>query len=203
MFMSKRIRRLTREDWAKAALSAIARGGVAAVAVEPIAAKLGATKGSFYWHFESRDALIEAALELWEQLRTDAVIEFLEQEPDPARRLRTLIDAAYERGPSDKVEIALLSNPNNRVSIRTMRRVVERRVAYVANQLEALGWTADEARDRALLIGYLYVGRIQMAHLFPKIGEPEARRRRELIFNTLVAGGVLPPTVGDEQEVDA
>jgi Bacterial regulatory proteins, tetR family len=43
------------DGWGKggfgaAALAAIAKGGLAAVAVEPLAARLGATKGSFYWH---------------------------------------------------------------------------------------------------------------------------------------------------------
>jgi AcrR family transcriptional regulator len=115
--------RLTPDDWAKAALEALARGGIDAVAVEPLAAELGATKGSFYWHFKNRDALVEAALRLWERRRTDAVIEFLDRVPDPAQRLRTLIEVAYEQGPGDRVEIALLSNPGNRVAVRTMRRV--------------------------------------------------------------------------------
>ena len=30
------------------------------MAVEPLAKRLGATKGSFYWHFDNRDALIAA-----------------------------------------------------------------------------------------------------------------------------------------------
>ena len=37
---------LTREEWIGAALAAVERGGVAAVAVEPIARSLGVTKGS-------------------------------------------------------------------------------------------------------------------------------------------------------------
>jgi AcrR family transcriptional regulator len=41
-------RPLSPDDWARAALAAIARGGVGAVAVETVAAELGATKGSFY-----------------------------------------------------------------------------------------------------------------------------------------------------------
>ena len=199
--MSKRSR-LTREDWSRAALDAIARGGIDAVAVEPIAAELGATKGSFYWHFENRSALVAAALELWER-STDAVIEYLEQEPDPARRLRMLVDGAYDHGPSDPVELALLSNPGDRTALRAVRRVAERRVKYMADHLEALGWDADEARDRAMLMAYLYSGRIQMSHIFPKISGAEVRRRQKLIFNTLVAGGVLPPTVEDAQEVEA
>ena len=55
--------RLSAEDWAQAALDLIAEQGVGAVAVEPLARRLGVTKGSFYWHFPSRDALLQAALE--------------------------------------------------------------------------------------------------------------------------------------------
>src|SRR5687768_10572564 len=116
MLMRKRSRRLGPEDWAGAALEALARGGIEAIAVEPIAQHLGTTKGSFYWHFKNRDALVEAALELWEQRHTDAVIEYLEQEADPAKRLRALVDAAYEKGAVDRVEVALLANPNHRVA---------------------------------------------------------------------------------------
>ena len=39
--------RLSAEDWAQAALDMIAEQGVAAVAVEPLARRLGVTKGSF------------------------------------------------------------------------------------------------------------------------------------------------------------
>jgi len=59
--------RLSADDWARAALELIAEQGVAAVAVEPLARRLGVTKGSFYWHFRSRDALLQAAIERWEQ----------------------------------------------------------------------------------------------------------------------------------------
>src|SRR5215467_8675078 len=113
-FVRKTGRRpLSPDDWARAALAAIARGGVAAVAVETIAGELGATKGSFYWHFKNRDALIQAALDRWEHVRTAAVIEELEQEPDPARRMKKLLAAAFELAPADRAEIALLANPDH------------------------------------------------------------------------------------------
>src|SRR5215469_9908618 len=66
-------RRLTRDDWITAALASIADGGLAAVGVEPLAARLGATKGSFYWHFKNRDALLEAAIGRWEKETTTDV----------------------------------------------------------------------------------------------------------------------------------
>src|SRR5260370_42408995 len=115
MVMRKpRERRLSPDDWARAALGAIARGGVGAVAVETVAAELGATKGSFYWHFKNRDALIQAALDRWEQRSTEAVIEELEREPDPAKRLQKILKTGFEVAPADPPEIALLANPDER-----------------------------------------------------------------------------------------
>ncbi|HXD37565.1 MAG TPA: helix-turn-helix domain-containing protein, partial [Rhodanobacter sp.] len=59
--------RLSAEDWELAALQLIAEQGVGALAVEALARRLGVTKGSFYWHFRTREALLQAALERWEQ----------------------------------------------------------------------------------------------------------------------------------------
>ena len=84
-----RQRRLTREDWITAALGAIADGGLAAVGVEPLAARLGTTKGSFYWHFENRDALLEAAIGRWEkETTTDVIAEITASHDAPASQFQ-------------------------------------------------------------------------------------------------------------------
>ena len=177
-------------DWARAALDAIARGGIAAVAVESVAADLGATKGSFYWHFKNRDALVGAALDLWEQSRTESVIEALDHEPDPAARLRKLLEAAFERSPSDRAEIALLADPGHPAATAAVRRVAQRRITYIAEQLEKLGWDHGEARDRAVVLYYIYVGYLQMVHVASDVADDDARQRRvDLILGTLVADG--------------
>jgi AcrR family transcriptional regulator len=186
--------RLTPDDWAQAALDAIARGGIDAVTVETIAGELGATKGSFYWHFRNRDALIQAALDRWEERRTDAVIEVLDREPSPAQRLRTLMEAAFERGPTDRAEIALLANPSHPAALRTIRRVTQRRITYISKQLEDLGWDSQDALDRAALIAYIYVGHIQMAHVVPRLITGEARQRQVAVaFDTLVSADTSLP----------
>ncbi len=185
---------LTPGDWASAALAAIARGGIAAVAVEGVAADLGATKGSFYWHFKNRDALIQAALDLWEQSRTESVIEELDQEPDPAERLRKLLEAAFERSPADRAEIALLANPEHPAAVAAVRRVADRRIDYIARQLEKLGWEQGEARDRSAVLYYIYAGYLQMAHVAPDVTGDGARERHvRLILATLVAGPSTSP----------
>jgi AcrR family transcriptional regulator len=187
-------RPLSPDDWARAALAAIARGGVGAVAVETVAAELGATKGSFYWHFKNRDALIQAALDRWEHEGTDAVIEELEREPDPATRLKKLLAAAFELGPTDRAEIALLAHPDHPAALRAVRRVTERRITYISQQLEALEWDPGEALDRAMLMYYVYAGYLQMTHVAPDMIGGDARRRHvELVFDALAAGE-LPAT---------
>jgi AcrR family transcriptional regulator len=187
-------RPLSPDDWARAALAALARGGVGAVAVETVAAELGATKGSFYWHFKNRDALIQAALDRWEHEGTDAVIEELEREPDPATRLKKLLAAAFELGPTDRAEIALLAHPDHPAALRAVRRVTERRIIYISQQLEALGWDPGEALDRAMLMYYVYAGYLQMTHVAPDMIGGDARRRHvELVFDALAAGE-LPAT---------
>jgi AcrR family transcriptional regulator len=180
---------LTPGDWARAALAAIAQGGIAAVAVESVAADLGATKGSFYWHFKNRDALIQAALDMWQQSRTESVIEELNHEPDPAERLRKLLEAAFERVPADRAEIALLANPGHPAATAAVRRVAQRRITYIAEQLENLGWDQGEAQDRAVVMYYTYVGYLQMAHVAPDVvGDDTRQRHVHLILGTLVAG---------------
>src|SRR5262249_19065938 len=104
-------RRLTRHDWIPAALGAIADGGLAAVAVEPLAGRLGATKGSFYWHFENRDALLEAAIRRWEkETTTDVVAEITAAHDAPASQFRRLVVGVIERAEQDRVGPALLAS---------------------------------------------------------------------------------------------
>ncbi|MGW4940697.1 TetR/AcrR family transcriptional regulator [Actinoplanes sp. NPDC004185] len=174
--------RLTADDWTSAALEAMAGGGLAAVAVEPLAARLGATKGSFYWHFANRDALIEAAVLRWERDHTEAVIGLVDAEPDPLDRLRLLIGLVLNstvRPEDGSIELAMLATAGHPHVAPVLARVTERRVAYTAGLFAALGWPAAEARRRGLLAVTAYLGYAQMAHVASgSLPREEADRRR-------------------------
>ena len=71
---------------------ALAEGGIDAVRVEPLAKALGITKGSFYWHFADRRALIDAMLSQWSEGRIVAIREQTARAQRPCPRLRKLID---------------------------------------------------------------------------------------------------------------
>ncbi|MEL7154352.1 MAG: helix-turn-helix domain-containing protein, partial [Pseudomonadota bacterium] len=51
-----------RDTWLEAALQVLLEAGVDAISVASLARQLGVTRGAFYWHFETRDALLSALL---------------------------------------------------------------------------------------------------------------------------------------------
>ncbi|MEU7583390.1 TetR/AcrR family transcriptional regulator [Streptomyces sp. NPDC041068] len=159
--------RLGAQDWADAALTAMREGGLAAVAVEPLAARLKTTKGSFYWHFANRDALVEAALARWAETETEGMITAVEAEPGAERKLRLLLTEAVRSASFDPLEVSLLATADDPRVAPVLRRVTERRVAYVASLFEELGFAPAEAHRRGLLSYSAYLGHTQLAHAVP------------------------------------
>lgn len=159
---------LSPEAWVKAAQALIVREGVSAVAVEPLAQTLGVTKGSFYWHFDSRDALVRAALEAWEQDQSADVVSRYGGIADPRRRLRVLLFAAFEDIENGLFFAALaVSSEDPRVA-PFLRRATERRLAFGAEAFLALGFPEAEARQRALLAYAAYAGYFQLLRATPR-----------------------------------
>lgn len=152
--------RLTAQDWVQAALPAIADRGVDGVSVERLARTLGATKGSFYWHFANREALVEAALLAWETGETVEVAELLAPLLEPAARLRVLMGAALGDRPGARIEAALLAS----VGVPEVRAVLDRatraRTGYLRHLFEELG--VDSPGQRATTAFALYLGLLHL-----------------------------------------
>lgn len=188
--------RLSPDDWARAALEAIADGGVRAVAVERLAATLGASKGSFYWHFPTRRAVVEAALQLWEQEHTDAVIAMMADEPDPAARLRRLMGTILGAASADRVELPLLANADDPVVREVVGRVTRRRIDWVAAVYDQLGFEPDVSRRRAVVAYATYVGHLQLVRATDQVVAtgPGSRAHVDTILDVLLAP--TPPSDG-------
>ncbi len=154
-------RLLSREDWTDAALGALAAGGVGAVSVDRLARGLGATRGSFYWHFADRRALIEAALERWEQEATRKLIPPLRAIGDPVERLRVLFAEVYETAP-EALDVALAVAAEDPLVTPVIARVTRLRLAFLEEIFADLGLDDAEAADRAWLAYGFYVGHHQL-----------------------------------------
>lgn len=141
---------LTPFDWTIAGIAALAEGGVDAVRVERLAKGLGASKGSFYWHFADRPALLQSMLALWEREGTADIIAEVADLADPAERLRRVTAAALEARTHGvdvaHAEAALRSwaAQDADVAVR-FGRVEQARTAYLAGELAALGYDRTSA----------------------------------------------------------
>lgn len=182
--------RLRAEDWTAAALQALAEGGLPAVAVEPIAARLGVSKGSFYWHFANRDALLTAALASWERSETEDVIAYAETLPPGVPRLRLLLTGAigvqYASSTGARVELALQPTASHPLVAPVLARVAARRLEYLAAQFVELGCAPDEARRRGLLTYTVYLGHAQLRHATPTIAPDDVTSYVDTVLAALV-----------------
>jgi AcrR family transcriptional regulator len=184
--------RLSREAWAAAGLRALTDGGVAAVAVEPLAASLGTTKGSFYWHFSDREELVRAALERWELEQTSAVIDRLGTVEEPRERLRSLLTLVLTHGGGPDPVAQLFRDLAHPEVAAALRRVTARRIDFVASELHRTGMPGAEARRRAAVAVAAYVGWWQLHAVVPEdapVG-PEGRSHAEVLW--LVCEAALP-----------
>ncbi|MGW6448089.1 TetR/AcrR family transcriptional regulator [Lentzea sp. NPDC055074] len=164
--------RRNRDDWTEIALRALAEGGLHAVAVEPLAARAGATKGSVYHHFPTRDALLQATVERWEREHTEKVIELVESEQTPEDKLRTLFAMVLDTTRKGSVEMALQAAAQNEVIAPVLQRVTEKRIGYLTELFGQLGFGEAQARKRALIAFSLYLGQAQMWITLPGLVEP-------------------------------
>ncbi len=169
MEMVKRGTDLTRDDWVDAALRALEAGGLAAVSVEPLAKALGATKGSFYWHFRDRADLVDAVVELWERRYVTEAIAGLSTIADPRARLERLFRVAATPG-TGRIDVALTEASKTNAGIaEVVRRVQERRVEFLAGIYEQLGLAPEAARQLAVLALLAQVGMAVVAETAPDL----------------------------------
>jgi AcrR family transcriptional regulator len=168
--------RTPRHEWVAAGLNALARGGPEAVRVEPLARELGATKGSFYWHFADRPALLEALLDDWERMVVDDVIAQIDASGgDPRDRLRRLFALAGSRRDVLPVELAIRDWARRDKDVaRRLKRLDNRRLDYMRTLFAAFADDDADAEVRCVLAFALFVGHPLIA------GDHPGRTRREV-----------------------
>jgi AcrR family transcriptional regulator len=155
--------RTPRGAWVDAARQALAAGGPDAVRIEALAARLGVSKGGFYWHFANRQALLQELLDSWEKTVVEDVIANVEGGPaDPKAKLQQLFELASELASSPDglaVELALRdwSRRDSDVAER-VRRVDNRRMGYMRSLFGQFCMDENDVEARCMLAFSLFVG---------------------------------------------
>ena len=166
---------LGKEDWIFSGFRALAKGGHAAIRVEALARELGATKGSFYWHFKDQAALKGAMLEAWKSQATDEIIGALTEIVGPRERLEALALAASappaESFGGSEAETAIREWGRYDPAVKqVVDSVDDRRLEFTTKLFSQLGLT--QARTRASLFYAAYVGLLHRGALpHPVTGE--------------------------------
>lgn len=168
--------RLTADDWIGAALAAMGRGGVRAVSVEALAAELGASKGSFYWFFSNREALVIAALERWQESTTRQLASGLDAMPDAETRLRGLVRITFADSPWRGIEVALQADLDIPLVRQILAQVDQRRLTILQELHTTAGRDTVDSR-RAALSGYAtWLGFLQLQRTDPDLVLNDAER---------------------------
>ncbi|MFN7399697.1 MAG: helix-turn-helix domain-containing protein, partial [Sandaracinobacter sp.] len=96
------------KDWIAAAREMLIEGGVAAVQINPLAVRLGVTRGGFYWRFRNRQDLLDQLLLDWESSNARNFLDRLAKPGTPRERSERLIDLWMEERDFDpRLEAAI------------------------------------------------------------------------------------------------
>lgn len=173
--------RLTREDWIDGAIAFLANNNVDAIRLDALADQLGVTKGSFYWHFKSRDELLSAIIQTWRERMVNHIIEWLKTASgSPANQLKKLFRLAISPGldvPGGPLELALRDWARRDPEVNAaVRRVDADRLGILESLYQQLGLKGEQAKAYALMHITYAAGARSM--LFTADPEEIERRRR-------------------------
>jgi AcrR family transcriptional regulator len=163
------------DDWVRAGLQCLKERGIDAVRVEPLAKALGVTKGSFYWHFADRPALLAALLAAWQAIGTDAIAQQVNAKGGgPDIRLRNLMLITAES--DGRLDMAIRAwAATDLAAADALTRVDRRRMDFVRDLLCELGVPVQVATSRARLLYCALIGEFTLR------GEMSADDRRAAV----------------------
>lgn len=168
---------LTREDWISGAWDMLGERGMDGVRVEPLARRLGVTKGSFYWHFKDRGELLEALLSRWFSIWDEQMSADMKIAEDPADRIWALFESVIGRVTRGQtVALRMLSHTDAGLA----RRIEERdnqRLSFLMAQLRQIGFSAEEARVRGQVYQAIMTGEYLRSGGLPR--DERVRRARD------------------------
>lgn len=164
----------TREDWLDLALETLIADGVEGVRILALGQKLGVSRSSFYWYFESRQDLLDQLLEYWRNKNTRFIIERARR---PAPSVTQAVLNVFECWVD-----ANLFNPRLDFAIRAwarsstnVREIIDaadnERVTAIGDMFARHGYDEQDSFVRARVLYFMQIGYYSL-----EIVEPMASR---------------------------
>src|SRR5262245_23041898 len=142
--------RLGLDDWIRAGFAILAEEGVKALKIDRLCARLGVTKGSFYWHFDGMPGYRAALVSAWGDLRDEDRGTFddmgkLEPRERLSRMMASLVSPRHWT-----LERAMREWARTDEAVAASVRAADRRVVHaVRRAFLDYGFDEDEADMRA------------------------------------------------------
>ncbi len=155
------------ERWVETAIDVLAREGVSGLRVEVLAKRCGVTKGSFYWHFKDRQALLDAVLERWKAGRIIDIEKTTAVTPGNEREQLHYAIEVYGASRNRKgmsIELAVRDWARHDVRAAAVVESVDLyRLECTRKLFVAAGMSDAEAKSRSLLL-YACVFGLSLMH---------------------------------------
>ncbi|MGI9366839.1 MAG: TetR/AcrR family transcriptional regulator [Rhizobiaceae bacterium] len=150
-------RKLSREDWVRGALDLLEENGISGVKITVIAKRLGATSGSFYWHFGNLRDLHDSILDYWERTLTDDIIALAKSQIiAPEERIHDLMERVIENDAALHDHALSVWARSDPVVRGIFNRTIQKRFENASWMFEQAGFSKAQASVRGrLMVAYL------------------------------------------------
>ncbi|MGB0629988.1 MAG: TetR/AcrR family transcriptional regulator [Alphaproteobacteria bacterium] len=177
---------LTREDWIAGAWEMLGESGLDGVRVEPLAKRLGVTKGSFYWHFKDRQELLDALLDRWFTIWDDQMSPDIDGDGSAAERIWALFESVIRRTTRGQtVSLRMLSHEDPEVARRIDERDAQR-LAFLMQRLEEIGFPREQARVRGQVYQAIMTGEFLRSGGMPLEERIDRAREYHLLLSSKI-----------------
>ena len=153
--------KVMRRDWLNVAMDLLVSDGVEQVKVLTIGERLGVSRSSFYWYFKSRQDLLDALLEHWEETNTAALIH---QSKAPAETITEAVCNVFRCfvDPSlfnNALDFAVREWARRSGKVRTvLDRSDSARIGALEEMFRRFGYPQKESLARARTLYYMQIG---------------------------------------------
>lgn len=153
--------KVTRRDWIDLALRTLISDGIGSVRVLTLGQKLGVSRSSFYWYFNSRQDLLDKLLAHWHDTNTTAIIERARR---PSETIIMGVMNVFECWADER-----LFDPRLDFAIREwarrsddVRRMIDKadddRLTAIRDMYRRHGYDDEDAFIRARVLYYMQIG---------------------------------------------
>ena len=112
---------LQRFDWLLKALEIFVEEGIDSIRITRLADELGVTRGSFYWHFQNREDLIDSLVSFWKDKNTAAITDSVAQASSLADGIFRFFETCIDDSQFDpRLDLALREWARRSTEIRAL-----------------------------------------------------------------------------------